>query len=148
MMTIPVCPYCQADAVLCDASAVYGPTYAGKFNMWVCANYPDCDSYVGCHKDSADAKPLGTMANAELRKLRKRIHAMFDPLWKPGPEAKFKGRKARLEAYWWITDALGITGTQFHTAHADAGQCRSALAVLIAAQETGAYGAPLQGKKT
>ncbi len=136
-MTAPVCPYCQSTAVLCDASAVYGPKFQGKFNLWACSNYPECDSYVGVHKDQPEPKPLGTMANPELRTLRKRVHALFDPLWKPGPAQEFKGRKARLEAYWWLTDALGITGKQFHTAYADEAECRRAVAILIARQEQG-----------
>ncbi len=130
-MTAPVCPYCNTPSVLCDASAVYGPTYAGRFNMWVCANYPDCDSYVGVHKDQAIPKPLGTMANAELRKLRKRVHAIFDPMWKPGPEARFTGRDARKKAYRWISDRLAVA--DFHTAESGEALCRRALAILIAA---------------
>ncbi len=130
-VTPPVCQYCHATAILCDASAVYGEKFRGSFNLWVCANYPDCDSYVGIHKDQIEPQPLGTMANPELRKLRKRVHALFDPLWKPGTAQQFKGRKARLQAYWWLTDALGITGKQFHTAYADEDQCRRALALLI-----------------
>ena len=99
--------------------------------MWVCANYPECDSYVGVHKYQAEPKPLGTMANAELRGLRKRVHALFDPLWKSGPLRRFKGPKARKSAYWWLTDKMGITEGQFHTAEANEDQCRRALAVLI-----------------
>lgn len=130
----PVCPYCQSCAVLCDASAVYGPKYQGKFNLWVCADYPECDSYVGVHKDQVEPKPLGTMANTELRTLRKRVHAIFDPLWKPGPNQRFKGRKARVEAYWWLSDSMGITGRQFHTAEANEDECRRALAILLSSE--------------
>lgn len=130
-MTAPLCPYCQATAVLCDASAVYGPKFEGQWNMWVCANYPECDSYVGIHRNQVEPRPLGTMANAELRGLRKRVHAIFDPLWKPGPQALFRGRKARDKAYWWLTDKMGMAAGQFHTAEANEEECRRALSILI-----------------
>lgn len=127
-ITPPTCPYCHATAILADASAVYGPKFEGAFNLWICLNYPDCDSYVGVHKDQIEPKPLGTMANAELRKLRKRVHAMFDPLWKPGPCQEFKGRLARKDAYRWISEKMG---RDFHTAEANEEECRRALVFLI-----------------
>jgi hypothetical protein len=34
---------------------------------------------VGCHKGTT--KPLGRLADAELREWKKRAHAAFDPVW-------------------------------------------------------------------
>lgn len=76
----PVCPECGATAILQDASAVYGPKFAGKFNIWCCPKYPECDCYIGCAPGAAPA-PLGTMANRETRKARK---ALYDALPKNG----------------------------------------------------------------
>lgn len=42
-----------------------------------------CNAYVGVHRGSTT--PLGTLANAELRELRKASHEVLDKYWKPGP---------------------------------------------------------------
>lgn len=46
------CPYCGATMVLRDAPYVYPTTKKAKDwgSVWVCENYPKCDTYVGCHK--------------------------------------------------------------------------------------------------
>lgn len=80
------CPYCNGQAILKDSSIVYGRSYG---MIWICENYPKCDSFVGTHK--ATLKPLGTLANAELRALRIKCHAEFDKLWK---EKNFKRQTA------------------------------------------------------
>ena len=67
----PKCPYCKSDSILVDASSVYGPKYEGKFCLWICENYPDCDAYVGVTEGFPS--PVGTLANAELRGLRRRL---------------------------------------------------------------------------
>ena len=38
--------------------------------------------YVGCHNNTR--KPLGTMADKELREARMAVHAKIDPLWRSG----------------------------------------------------------------
>ena len=80
----PICPYCRERAILCDAMAVYGPAYEGRFNVWVCSNYPSCDAYVGVHANSPDAAPMGSLANPALRKLRRQTGEAFAALWKSG----------------------------------------------------------------
>lgn len=42
----------------------------------------DCDTYVGCHQNSR--KPLGSIGNAELRKLRIQVYSIIDVRWKSG----------------------------------------------------------------
>jgi hypothetical protein len=116
-MSAPVCPYCDTPAVLRGSTEVYGP---GKDfgNLWVCGNYPRCDSYVGVHRDSPIAAPLGTMANADLRKLRIKVHAAFDPLWK-------SGRMKRTQAYRLLSRLMGVP--QAHISWFNADQCLLAL---------------------
>lgn len=66
------CPYCGSRALLRPASVVYGPKAINlSAPYYVCAHYPACDSYVATHRDNR--LPMGTLANAELR--RKRIQA-------------------------------------------------------------------------
>lgn len=73
-----VCPYCGSHAELKDAFVIYRKLGFGA--VYVCGNYPSCDSYVGVH-DGTD-KPKGSLANKKLRDLRKQAHAIIDPLWK------------------------------------------------------------------
>ena len=68
------CPYCGKEAELIDSSVIYGRSYGMAY---ICF---DCDAYVGTHKGTE--KPLGRLANAELRKWKMRAHDAFDPIWK------------------------------------------------------------------
>ena len=55
----------------------FGKTYDATRKVWVCTG---CRARVGTHPNSD--RPLGTLANAEVRALRKRCHELIDPLWK------------------------------------------------------------------
>ena len=69
--------------------------------FWVC----DTDrAFVGCHKGSTT--PLGFLATPEVKKWRKIIHGILDPLW----QAR---RIKRGQAYAYISHRLGRT---YHTA--------------------------------
>lgn len=46
----------------------------------MCYYCKPCGAYVGTHQNTE--KPLGTMANGELRKARIAAHANIDPYWK------------------------------------------------------------------
>lgn len=72
------CPYCNSNAELKDASCIYRRSGYGM--VYVCANFPECDSYVGVHENST--RPKGSMADFDLRELRKQVHSIFDPLWR------------------------------------------------------------------
>lgn len=70
------CPYCGNPAKWCENKEIYGRNYGDSYMCYYCK---DCDAYVGCHNNTK--KPLGTMANKELREWRKKAHAAIDPLW-------------------------------------------------------------------
>ena len=74
----PTCPYCHAEAVLASSRRLW-PSLQHVFSVWMCADHPRCDSYVRCHEGSTT--PMGTLANAGLRRLRSKAHKLFDPLW-------------------------------------------------------------------
>ena len=82
------CDYCGRQAEYVDSKVIYGKSYG---MMYLCRN---CMAYVGVHKGTD--KPLGRLANAELRYWKKRAHAVFDPLWQRG---RFRGH--RNAAYGW-----------------------------------------------
>jgi len=90
------CPYCHQNAKWCENKEKYGRNYGRSYMCYYCQ---PCDAYVGCHENSR--KALGTMANKELRELRKKCHALFDPLWK-------SGKMKRNQAYQYLVDVTGV----------------------------------------
>ncbi|MFZ1007182.1 MAG: zinc-finger-containing protein [Candidatus Sulfotelmatobacter sp.] len=119
----PICPYCGSRAILCDAMAVYGPAYEGRFNLWVCQNYPQCDSYVGVHANSPYAAPMGSLANPALRKLRKQAGEAFAELWR-------SGRMTRSQASRKLEKIMGHRKYHSHIAGYNEDQCLRALMAL------------------
>lgn len=109
----PVCPHCQAVTIFVRGDVIYPhrPDLAEK-GFWQCA---PCDAYVGCHDGTPE--PLGTPANAELRKARSRAHGEFDVIWK---EARLMSRG---DAYAWLANKLGISIDGCHIGRFDLATC-------------------------
>lgn len=74
-----------------------------------------CDAFVGVHKGSDI--PFGTLANAELRKLRKQAHEQFDLLWKTG-------RMSRSSAYNWLAQKMNKPAEKTHIAMFGVDDCK------------------------
>ena len=68
-------PYCGAIADLRPASEIYGDPNAEGM-LFVCRNYPGCKSYV--HVYPGTNRPMGPLANGDLRHLRIVAHRKFD----------------------------------------------------------------------
>lgn len=111
------CDYCGRETEYVDSKVIYGKSY-GK--IYLCRN---CMAYVGVHKGTD--KPLGRLANAELRNWKKAAHAVFDPLWKYG---RFRGH--RNAAYAWLAQKMGLPVEKTHIGMFDVGQCRKAIEII------------------
>jgi hypothetical protein len=98
--------HCGAYAALRPASVVHGDKANAEY-LFVCSRYPDCDSYVGVHKNSL--KPLGTLAGKELRGKRIEAHKVFNQLWESGIMKKW-------QAYKWMEAKFGLNQQQAHIA--------------------------------
>lgn len=114
-MAQPICPYCHQFARLVDSAIVYGRSY-GK--MWLCS---PCRAWVGVHKNSLSHKPLGRLANAELREWKQQAHRAFDPLWT-------LGRMSRWSAYRRAARLMGRK--EIHIGEFDVEDCRRLITVL------------------
>ena len=110
------CDYCGTSADFVDSAVIYGKSYG---MIYLC---PNCRAYVGVHKGSD--KPLGRLANAELRRWKKNAHAVFDPLWKYG---KFRGR--RNAAYAWLSEQMGLPIEKTHIGMFDVEQCKQVIKI-------------------
>lgn len=127
------CSHCGGECRLTDGAEIYPHRQDLKvLRFWKC---DPCDAYVGCHKPGMSDnnpkgdKPLGTAANAELRKLRQQVHGIVDPVWQ---NARHKGRarQAVYKALTTIGHRLGFVdiGTSFHSSHLSLSQAHSFLA--------------------
>lgn len=117
-----ICPYCNVPASLVDSAIVYhGHSYG---MIWLCSNHPKCDARVGVHRGTE--KPLGRMANAELRKAKLAAHAAFDRYWKGRVLARRMGRN---EAYRALAEALGICVKNCHIGLFDLDGCNRVVEV-------------------
>lgn len=111
-----VCPYCECKALLVTGKHLYrNIEYLWKKKFWVCS---ECDAHVGCH--SGTARPLGSLANRELRQARMKAHAVFDPIWR-------RGKMRRGQAYRWLEEKLGFGPV--HIGESDLETCRKIVEV-------------------
>ncbi len=73
-----MCPYCNVEANYVDSAIIYNGVSFGE--IYLCSRYPDhCDARSAA---MGEGRPIGTLARAELRALRKVCHQYFDTLWK------------------------------------------------------------------
>lgn len=97
-----ICNYCNKEAIFWDNSMIYWKNYGKSYKCFYCK---DCDAYVWVHENNKD-RPLGTMANWELREWRKKAHFILDPIRKN----KIHSRSSiygQLAEYFWEETHIG-----------------------------------------
>lgn len=98
-----LCPYCNSEAALVTGATIYPHSHhLRNRKYYYCA---PCNAYVGTHEITG--KPLGTLANKELRRARCQTHEAFDGLWKTG-------KMSRSAAYTWLAHSIGLAPQQCH----------------------------------
>ncbi|MCM1214947.1 MAG: DUF3268 family zinc-finger domain-containing protein [Lachnospiraceae bacterium] len=101
-----ICPYCGSRAICKPASTVYGAdTIDRKSYLYLCSRWPVCDAYVSAHKK--DLKPMGTLANGELRHKRILAHHALKKLQKERHMDKWA-------VYVWLQANLGLDEHHAH----------------------------------
>lgn len=125
--TTPDCDYCGKPSELVSGAVLYphhGQKFADKY-FFRCA---PCQAWVGCHDGTF--KPLGRLANAELRRAKSAAHFAFDKLWQ-GKMRRDKCSKsvAREAAYGWLAKELGIAREDCHIGQMDLAMCDRVIAV-------------------
>ena len=123
-----LCDYCNEPTDLLTGDEVYrGRGDLSHKYFYVCK---PCDAWVGCHPGSM--RPLGRLANYDLRQAKKRAHAAFDPLWKRKIENEgCKKRTARNAGYQWLADQLSIDVDDCHIGMFDEEKCRKVVEVCL-----------------
>jgi hypothetical protein len=124
-MTTPICPYCGAQAEKTSGRDWYPDRKdLWHLRLWGCQF---CDAYVGCHGNTWE--PKGTLANLQLRRLRSKCHAVFDPRWKPttGKINREIASAKRQKEYAWLANQLGISVQECHFGMFNVDMCRKVL---------------------
>lgn len=114
-----ICPYCGAKAELRPANFIYGRNERSNGeHLYVCRNYPKCDAYVAAHH--ASKKPMGSLANGDLRHLRKIAHI---ELYK----FQYRSGMTKWAAYVWLAAKLGLTSDETHIGKFSEEQCKKTI---------------------
>lgn len=118
-----ICPYCKQPARFVDNAEIYGKRYGRFYMAFWCQ---PCDAMVGVHENDP-ARPLGTMANKELRQWRIKAHAAFDPFWQLDPSSEDGDRPelSRSAVYAWLSE---IIGEEVHVGQSDVQRCAAIIA--------------------
>lgn len=115
------CDYCGRPAERAWGSTIYPnrPDLAGH-RFWHCR---PCGAYVGCHPHTN--RPLGRLANAELRQAKVQAHKAFDPLWR-------EHGMTRTAAYAWLALEMGLDRGSCHIGMFDVEQCQAVVDICTA----------------
>lgn len=102
-----LCSYCKQPAELIEYP--YGL-------KWSCE---PCEAYVGCHEGTS--KPLGTLADKELRKWRIKAHKALDKKW--------RNRRQRKRIYKKLAKHLELSKRDCHIGLFDVETCKKVIGV-------------------
>jgi hypothetical protein len=95
--------YCGSRATLRPNSVIYNGKTFGNGMAYICERFPACRGSVGVHPDG---RPLGTIPDQETKKLRMKVHAAIDPIWKNATNGRSK-KKNRGSVYGWLRRIMG-----------------------------------------
>lgn len=111
------CPYCGGSVTYRSADGIYHDNSRNTM-LYVCSHYPECDAYVRVH--AGTNIPVGTLANQELRALRRTAHYYFDQLHQAGLMSK-------QDAYQWLADLICAPLSQAHIGYLGEYYCKQVI---------------------
>lgn len=122
MLEGKICSYCSQSTDYIDSIEIYGKSYG---MVYLCR---PCDAFVGVHKGTDKAK--GSVANYELREVRKQAHRYFDQLWKRKMfKENLTQKYARNKAYKWLAETMEIDRKCCHIGMMDLSQCKQVIEI-------------------
>ncbi len=111
------CPYCGGSVIYRSANGIYKDNSRSTM-LYVCSHYPQCDAYVRTH--TGTKIPVGSMANHELRALRKTAHYYFDRLYSSGYMTKD-------DAYYWLASVIDAPMSHAHIGYLSEYYCKQVI---------------------
>lgn len=121
-MKIILCHYCLKPPKLVKGDVIYPYIkYFDDKQFYLCET---CDAYVGCHIGTS--KPLGRLADYDLRQAKMAAHAAFDPIWKEYDKeygGTYSYSNARKLGYSWLSRKLNVPYEECHIDMFDVDMC-------------------------
>lgn len=117
----PICPYCEQFSKRVKGIDIY--LHRKDLKSKTFYECKRCNAYVGCHKGTD--KPLGRLANPELRYYKKLTHKHFDPLWRASDS-----ELRRSDAYAWLAEKMDIHPSKCHIGMFDVHECIEAIRII------------------
>lgn len=111
------CPYCGSPVIYRSADGIYRDN-SRETMLYVCSHYSECDAYVRVH--TGTNIPVGSMANHELRTLRRTAHHYFDQLYESGYMSK-------QDAYQWLADLIMVPLSEAHIGYLGEYYCKQVI---------------------
>lgn len=124
MKEYPVTCFCGAPAKLQPNVILYGGKIYGNGMAYVCTNFPTCRGSVGVHPGG---KPLGTIPDEQTKAMRRKLHAIVDPLWQTQERHK---KRARGSVYGYLRRIMNMTAEECHIGNFDAQTCLRAMKAM------------------
>lgn len=112
-----ICPYCGAPVEFKSNEVIYRHNFNNGF-VYICARFPECNSYVAAH--SVSRKPLGILADKNTRDLRKSVFRIVSPYWQ-------KGLVRKQTVYETIAKILNKEGAFISIAQLNKNECNTVL---------------------
>ncbi len=125
-MSTVTCPYCSESAVFTSSTEVYNGRDYGM--IYLCR---PCEAWVGVHRGTTI--PLGRLADAELRRWKRAVHKVFDPIWHKAVARGARKTTARNTSYKWLAFALNIPREECHIGMFDVETCKRAIEIIESA---------------
>lgn len=110
--------YCGSPAHLRPNSLLYGGKSYGNGYAYICDRFPDCRGSVGVHPNG---KPLGVIPDEQTKVMRRKLHAIVDPLWQN--QAYRSRKKSRGSVYGYLRRIGGLSAEECHIGNFDADMC-------------------------
>ena len=107
-----ICPYCEQFSKRVTGKEIY--PHKNDLKSKTFYECKRCKAYVGCHKGTD--KPLGRLANPELRYYKKLAHSSFDQLWR-------NTELNRSDAYEWLAKEMDMHPSKCHIGMFDIHEC-------------------------
>ena len=112
-----ICNLCGGRVIYTTNDTIYGKKYGSGY----CYYCKECGAYVGTHKPRPK-EALGILANAKMREMKKKCHAIFDTLWNMPQERK--------KCYKALAEKLSISVDECHFGYFDMYMLNKAYEIL------------------
>lgn len=125
MKEYPVTCHCGSPAHLRDNSLLYNGKSYGNGKAYICDRFPACRGSIGVHPSG---KPLGNIPDEQTKVMRRKLHAIIDPLWQ---NQTYRSRKkARGSVYGYLRRILNLSAEECHIGNFDADMCLRAMTAV------------------